>query len=94
MFARRPARVSAAAASSYERLRRRVRAVADAGRLRPSVEDAAAAFWSAVHGVTSLLIAGFTPPLTPSAVALVRDAMIAQLITTAPARRSTKEHSR
>lgn len=88
LFARRPPRVSAAAASSYERLQRRVRAVAEAGRLRTSVEDAAAAFWAAVHGVTSLLIAGFAPPLTPSAVALVRDAMLAQLTTTAPARRS------
>lgn len=90
LFARRPTRPSAAAASSYERLRSRVRAVAEAGRLRASVEDASAAFWAAVHGVTSLLIAGFAPPLGPSATALVRDAMLAQLTTTAPASRSRR----
>jgi AcrR family transcriptional regulator len=88
LFARRQARPSAAAASSYDRLLQRVRAVAEAGRLRSSVGDAAAAFWAAVHGVTSLLIAGFAPPLGPAAVALVRDAMLAQLTTDAPVRRS------
>ena len=45
---------------------------------RRPIEDATAAFWSAVHGVTSLLIAGFWKPGAP-AVALVCDAMIAQL---------------
>jgi AcrR family transcriptional regulator len=85
LFARRQARMSAAAASSYERLLQRVRAVAAADRLQTSVADAAAACWAAVHGVTSLLIAGFEPPLGPAAVALVRDAMLAQLTTDAPA---------
>jgi len=73
--ARRP---TAAALASYDRLRRRVAAIDAAGRLTAAVEDATAAFWSAVHGVTSLLIAGFWKPGAP-AVALVCDAMIAQL---------------
>jgi AcrR family transcriptional regulator len=88
LFARRQAHLSAAAASSYDRLLQRVRAVADAGRLQRPVGEVAAAFWAAVHGVTSLLIAGFEPPLGPAAVALVRDAMLAQLTTDAPARGS------
>ena len=53
-------------------------AIADAGRLAAPVEDATAAFWAAVHGVTSLLISEFWSPETP-AIALVRDAMIDQL---------------
>src|SRR5437867_2954163 len=53
-------------------------AIAAAGRLVPPVEDATAAFWSAVHGVTSLLIAGFWKPGAPAAT-LVRDAMLDQL---------------
>jgi hypothetical protein len=61
-----------------------VRAVDDAGRLLAPLEDAAAAIWSSVHGVTSLVIAGFWPADAP-AIALVRDAMLAQL--TAPPRR-------
>jgi AcrR family transcriptional regulator len=84
LFARRQAHPSAAAVSSYDRLVQRVRAVAAAGRLRCPIDDAAAAFWAAVHGVTSLLIAGFEPPLGPAAVAIVRDAMLAQLTTAAP----------
>ena len=39
-----------------------------------------AAFWSAVHGVTSLLIAGFWKSDAP-AVTLVREAMLNQLTT-------------
>ncbi len=84
LFARRHAVLSAAAASSYDRLVQRVRAVADAQRLRRPVAEVAAAFWAAVHGVTSLLIAGFEPPLGPASVALVRDAMLEQLTTSAP----------
>jgi len=75
-----PRRPTAAALASYDRLRQRVAAIAAAGRLVPPVEDATAAFWSAVHGVTSLLIAGFWKPGAP-AVALVREAMLNQLIT-------------
>jgi AcrR family transcriptional regulator len=78
MFQQRPARPSAAGLASYDRLRRLIAAIAAAGRLVPPVEDATAAFWCTVHGVTSLVIAGFLEPDAPS-VALVRDAMIAQL---------------
>jgi AcrR family transcriptional regulator len=88
LFARRLEEPSAAAASSYDRLLQGVRAVAAAGRLRRPVGEVAAAFWAAVHGVTSLLIAGFDPPLTAASVALVRDSMLAQLTTDAPARGS------
>jgi AcrR family transcriptional regulator len=84
LFAHRQERPSAAAASSYDRLLQGVRAVADAGRLRRPVGEVAAAFWAAVHGVTSLLIAGFDPPLGAPVVAVVRDAMLAQLTTNAP----------
>jgi hypothetical protein len=59
-------------------------AIADAGRLAAPLEEATAAFWAAVHGVTSLLISEFWTPET-RAIALVRDAMIAQLATPRPA---------
>ena len=78
MFQQRPARTSPAGLASYDRLRRLVAAIAATGRLVPPLEDATAAFWCTVHGVTSLVIAGFLEPDAPS-VALVRDAMIAQL---------------
>jgi AcrR family transcriptional regulator len=84
MFLRSQGRPTPAGLASYDRLRRMVRAVDDAGRLLAPLEDAAAAIWSSVHGVTSLVIAGFWPPDAP-AIALVRDTMLAQL--TAPARR-------
>jgi AcrR family transcriptional regulator len=87
MFQERPARPSAAGLASYDRLRRLVAAIAAVGRLGPPVEDATAAFWCALHGITSLAIAGFIEADAPS-VALVRDAMIAQLTREAPARRS------
>lgn len=78
MFQQRPARPSPAGLASYDRLRRLVAAIAAAGRLVPPPEDATAAFWCTVHGVTSLVIAGFLAPDAPS-VGLVRDAMLAQL---------------
>lgn len=84
MFLRSQGRPTPAGLASYDRLRRMVRAVDDAGRLLAPLEDAAAAIWSSVHGVTSLVIAGFWPPDAP-AIALVRDTMLAQL--TAPPRR-------
>jgi AcrR family transcriptional regulator len=89
MFGTRPARPSPAGLASYDGLRRRVMAIADAGRLAVPVEDATAAFWAAVHGVTSLIISAYWTPETP-AIGLVRDAMIAQLTTPkpAPARRT------
>lgn len=86
MFLRSQGRPTPAGLASYDRLRRMVRAVADAGRLIPPIEDATAAFWSSVHGVTSLMIAGFWSRQTP-AIDLVRDAIIAQLTRPAPARR-------
>jgi AcrR family transcriptional regulator len=90
MFGTRPSRPSPAGLASYDGLRRRVLAIADAGRLVAPLEDATAAFWAAVHGVTSLLISEFWSPESP-AIALVRDAMIDQLTTPKPSRsRRTK----
>ena len=90
MFGTRPSRPSPAGLASYDGLRRRVMAIADAGRLRAPLEEATAAFWAAVHGVTSLLITEFWSPENP-AIALVRDAMVDQLTTPKPARaRRTK----
>jgi AcrR family transcriptional regulator len=80
MFGTRPSRPSAHGLASYDNLRRRVHAIAEAGRLTAPVEDATAAFWAAVHGVTSLLITEFWSPDTP-AIALVRDAMVEHLTT-------------
>ena len=62
MFGTRPSRPSPAGLASYDGLRRRVLAIADAGRLVAPLEDATAAFWAAVHGVTSLLISEFLVP--------------------------------
>ncbi|MET0152240.1 MAG: TetR/AcrR family transcriptional regulator [Candidatus Binatia bacterium] len=78
MFQRSHTRPTPGGLASYDSLRRTVTAVAAAGRLRPPIEHATAAFWSAVHGVTSLLITGFWKPDSP-AIALVRDAMLAEL---------------
>jgi len=78
MFGTRHARPSTPGLASYDNLRRRIMAIADAGRLRAPLEDATAAFWASVHGVTSLLISEFWSPENP-AIALVRDAMIDQL---------------
>jgi AcrR family transcriptional regulator len=89
MFGARPSRPSPAGLASYDGLRRRVVAIADVGRLTAPIEDATAAFWAAVHGVTSLLISQFWSPDNP-AIALVRDAMIDQLTMPkpSPARRT------
>jgi AcrR family transcriptional regulator len=86
MFLRAHGRPTPAGLASYDRLRRMVRAIGDAGRLTAPLEDVAAAFWSSVHGVTSLVIAGFWPREAP-AIALVREAMLAQLTRPAPRRR-------
>jgi AcrR family transcriptional regulator len=85
MFQPRRAHPTPGGVASYDGLRRRVAAIAAVGRLGPSVEDAAAAFWAAAHGVTTLLVSGFLPRDTPI-LALVRDAMITQLTKPAPAR--------
>ena len=55
----------------------------------PWFEDATAAFWSTVHGVTSLLISGFWSHEAP-AIRLVRDAIVAQLTRPALPRRRVK----
>jgi AcrR family transcriptional regulator len=78
MFERRQSRPTPGGQASYAGLRRRVEAIAATGRLAAPVGEATAAFWSAVHGVTSLLIRGLWRPDAPC-VALVRDAMITQL---------------
>ena len=78
MFARRPSRSTPASLASYDTLRQGVAAVAAAGRLRVAVEDATAAFWATLHGITSLLIADFWNP-DETAIGLVLDGMIAQL---------------
>lgn len=85
LFPRRRERATPSALASFDRLRRGVQAIADAGRLAVPVQDAAAAFWSAVHGATSLVIAGFWAADAP-AVRLVRDAILAQLTRSAPVR--------
>jgi hypothetical protein len=85
MFQPRRAHPTPGGLASYDGLRRRVAAIAAAGRLVPSVEDAAGAFWAAAHGVTTLLVSGFLPRDNPT-VALVRDAMIAQLTKSASGR--------
>jgi len=86
MFLRAQGRPTPAALASYERLRRIVRTIDDAGRLAAPVEDATAAIWSSVHGVTSLVIAGFWSREAP-AIRLARDAMLAQLTRPAATRR-------
>ena len=93
MFLRSQGRPTPAGLASYDRLRRMVGAIDDAGRLLAPLEDATAAFWSSVHGVTSLLIAGFWRADAP-AIALARDAMIAQLTRPALRRRSSRKGKR
>jgi len=83
MFQRSGPRPTPAGIASYDRLRRVVAAVAAAGRLRLPVEAATAAYWASMHGVTSLLVAGYLKP-TSAAVALVRDALIDRLTEDAP----------
>jgi AcrR family transcriptional regulator len=93
MFLRTHGRPTPAGLASYDRLRRMVRAIGDAGRLTAPVEDATAALWSSVHGATSLVIAGFLPREAP-AIRLARDAMFAQLTRPAPTRRPAKVEKR
>jgi AcrR family transcriptional regulator len=88
MFSRTRGRPTPAGLASYDRLRRMVAAIEAADRVRAPLEPATAAFWSGVHGVTSLLIAGFWEADSP-AIALVRDSLIAQL-TSEPRRRARR----
>jgi hypothetical protein len=75
MFQRRGVRATPAAMASYDRLRRSVASIDAAGRLRIPVEIATAAFWAAVHGVTSLRVTGGLAS-EERVAALVRDAML------------------
>lgn len=86
MFQPRRARRTPGGLASYDGLRRRVATIDAAGRLVVDVDDAAAAFWATVHGVTSLLVSGFVPRDAPM-IALVRESMIAQLTMPATSRR-------
>jgi len=86
LFGRRPDRPPPSALAAYEGLRRLVTAVSNAGRLTVPVEAATQAVWAAVHGTAALVIAGFITLEAPS-VALVREAMLAQLTRPAPRRR-------
>jgi len=89
IFAR--ARRTPAGLAAYDRLRRGMQALAAAGRLREPVEDATAACWASVHGVTSLVVGGFLTPDAP-AVRLACDAILERLVTQpAPRRRGRKE---
>jgi len=82
---------TAAGVASYNKLRTAVAAIAAVGRLRAPVDEAAFAFWSAAHGVTSLLVSGVGRRNDP-AVALVRDAMITGL--TVPASTASKQSTK
>jgi AcrR family transcriptional regulator len=93
MFLRSQGRPTPGGLAAYDGLRRMVRAIADVDRLIPPLEDATAAFWASVHGVTSLVIAGFWHPHSP-AIALVRNSIIAQLTRPAKPRRTRKEKHR
>ncbi len=90
MFERHAIRPTPGALASYDGLRRCVAAIDAAGRLRVPVEDATAASWAALHGLTSLAIRGALQPESP-AFALVREAIIAHF--TGAARRRTVRSS-
>jgi len=66
---------TAAGAASYNKLRAAVAAIAALERLRVPVDQATFAFWSAAHGVTSLLVDGLGHK-DDASVGLVRDALI------------------
>jgi AcrR family transcriptional regulator len=87
MFFRRSGRPTPSGLASYDRLRRLIGAVADAGRLVADVELATRAAWCTLHGTTSLIVCGYFAPDDP-AVALLRDGLIAQLTRQAPRRAS------
>lgn len=91
IFQQRPARPTKAGLASYEKLRAAVARIAEAGRLRVTVDEGAFAFWSTAHGITSLLINGHESP--GDSVALVRDALIDRLTVAARKRRTPKPNS-
>ena len=75
MFGGPRIRPSPVGLASYERLRSRFAEVAEAGRLKKPVDDATAAYWASLHGVTSLVIAGSLDP-RGAAAGIVREAII------------------
>jgi hypothetical protein len=87
MFFRRSGRPTPSGLASYDRLRRLITAVADAGRLGVEVELATRTAWCTLHGATSLVVCGYVKPDDP-AVALLREGLIAQLTRPAPRRAS------
>ncbi|MDC3962266.1 TetR/AcrR family transcriptional regulator [Polyangium jinanense] len=96
MFMHRLARATPipAATAAFQRLVDVVSAAEAEGLLVPPLEEACKAFWSSMHGVTSLIASGHLPPDTPAS-ALVRDAVIAHI--TRPrgsARRPAKKRSK
>lgn len=91
IFQHRAARPTRAGVASYEKLRGAVARIAEAGRLRTTVNEGAFAFWSTAHGITSLLINGHEQP--GDVAALVRDALIDRLTLAAGKRRKSKPHS-
>jgi AcrR family transcriptional regulator len=78
MFQREHARPTPGGLASFDRLRRMVAAIGVAGRLKLDVESATRIAFYTVHGVTSLLVAGYAPPDDP-AVPLLRDLLVAEI---------------
>ena len=84
LFGRRRVRPTAQGLAAFERLRGGMRLVAAANCLRVDVEAATLAYWTAVHGVTALVVLGLIPLGSP-VVALAREAIVARI--TRPSRR-------
>ncbi len=78
LFTTSHAEPSDAGRASYQRLVHVCARMAEAGRLSVSVDDAAATAFAAMHGVTSLIVAGSFGRDAP-AVEIVREALIARL---------------
>lgn len=93
MFLRSNGRPTPAGLASYDRLRRMMRAVEEAGRLGAPLEEATAACWASVHGVTSLVIAGFLATDSP-AIRLVREGVLEHLTRPSAQRRAAKKEKR
>jgi AcrR family transcriptional regulator len=89
MFFRRIGPPTPSGLASYDRLRRLITAVADAGRLANDVEVATRAAWCTLHGATSLVVCDYFQADDP-AVVLLRDGLIAQLTHPAPRRAPTR----
>ncbi|HEY8515535.1 MAG TPA: hypothetical protein VIS07_08475 [Candidatus Binatia bacterium] len=64
-----------------------------AGRLRCSVDEATLAYWTTMHGVTSLAILGVVKPGS-TVVALAREGVIERITRPGPARRARTARAR